>query len=983
MAGELIAEEGALLKNGRRRGRDRSPWGKFKGLPAPYPLILHMLDTAAMALRLWDDYLTASQRAAVCRGLGLAEEPERARALVGFWAGLHDIGKLSPAFQKSDMAAWSGLSHALLSDLGAAGGERLGHAEAGMRGAPAVLQPLGYADEGGPRSPLRCVAQIVGGHHGRFQPLDDQVVRNDCYLELLGGGSWADLRSEYTCLVDELLGHPQPPAKVSVPAAVLVTGVVILADWLVSQEDYLKARQQKSAMTEEDHFEQAWAASRVLLERAGLAPVELARRGFTEVHGIPDPNPLQRSLMAELGAAEQQGPGIALVTAATGDGKTETALEAERILSARSGTRGLAFLLPTMATSDQMFKRVAGFVQRQCDAAPSVTLTHSMAWLSTAYSDELLDGGAEVLSCDQDGEPPDGSKRSGPAQWLRGGKRALLAQFTVGTIDQALMAVLPVKHNALRLLALSGRTVIVDEAHAYDPYMQVLLGRLLHWLGAYGCPVVLLSATLPRSVSDRLIREYLIGSGAVTRRGARTLSFHAPYPGWLFVDAATGTALPMSQGMQEAQIRHRSSQLRLERYPVRHIAPDNGPEGRPLPEDARLSRIGALLEPVFSPEGGCVLVVCTTVDDAQQTYAWLRDRIARRGLDSEDVELLHARLPGDVREERSGGIAGLLGRSGKRPARRIVVATQVVEQSLDLDADLVISDLAPLALLLQRAGRCWRHEDWWAVSGTRPRHRPAWSGGPRLAVLDPLDEAGSPPKHWGEVYHPYLLAATSEVLRDRDGSTLKIPQEVQSLVEQVHGDGATVAGQGLYAWDNPQLSVLKVSHDGEKLAQESVGAIVAVPTPTKVAGLEALSRFDIADDEWEAATRLGADSLRVLCCFDHAGRVTLDAAGEIPLPEPEEGHRLSTAQVRAVMRRTIPVRADWLANRGPEHAPPPSWAKHPMLADLVLLRQPVVDGAATAIQIGGRTFRLDAQLGLVRSRTVGSQSEAPTSAGKT
>ncbi len=77
-------------------------------------------------------------------------------------------------------------------------------------------------------------------------------------------------------------------------------------------------------------------------------------------------------------------------------------------------------------------------------------------------------------------------------------QRPLLAQFAVGTIDQALMAVLPVRHNALRLLALSCKTFIVDEAHAYDPYMQVLLGRLLNWLGAYGVPVVLLSATLRR-----------------------------------------------------------------------------------------------------------------------------------------------------------------------------------------------------------------------------------------------------------------------------------------------------------------------------------------------------------------------------------------------------------------------------------------------------------------------------------------------------
>jgi CRISPR-associated endonuclease/helicase Cas3 len=229
-----------------------------------------------------------------------------------------------------------------------------------------------------------------------------------------------------------------------------------------------------------------------------------------------------------------------------------------------------------------------------------------------------------------------------------------------------------------------------------------------------------------------------------------------------------------------------------------------------------------------------------------------------------------------------------------------------------------------------------------------------------------LNEEGMPPKHWGtDIYHPYLLKATSDLLAARHGGVVQVPGEVQELVEQVHGDGAAFKGRELYPWEVPQLAELKLSHDGEKLAEESIGANVVIPTPAKVLGLEALSRLDMADDEWQAATRLGADSMRVLCCYDHGDRVTLDAEGSLPLPDPEKGEELTVSDVRAVMRRTIAVRADWLKGHGPDHAPPATWADHGLLGNLVVLRQPVRDGQVSGVRVGERVFRLDVELGLV------------------
>ncbi len=940
-------------------GPDESVWGKSRGLDPelpPYPLVRHLLDTAAMALHLWDVYLSDSQWRSIAEGMGFAGELERARGVVGLCAGLHDIGKLS-GFQFCSRHGAENLGPLLSADRAQVGGERLGHDVAGMRVATDVLAVLGF-DADGETAAAERVAEIIGGHHGRYHRSE-----GGSGLAFLGGQAWARQRAAHASVVFDLLGSPVAPESFRAAPAVLVTGVVVLADWLVSQEDYLRRRQKTLEPSLEAHFARSGADAVRLLADAGLVPVPLQRTGFAEAYGIRgEPNPLQQSVMDELPDAVRGGGkgGILLVTAAPGDGKSETALEAERVLSAHFGTRGFVFLLPTMATSDQMHRRVAGALLRQSGRGAGLTLVHSMAWLNSAYSDESLTAGQGVVTCDgEEGQP----EREGavadmrPRQWLRGPKRPLLSQFAVGTVDQALMAVLPVRHNMLRLLALTGKTFIVDEAHAYDPYMQVLLGRLLNWLGAFGVPVVLLSATLPASVSDRLVKEYLQGAGH-DQRVLTKRSFPAPYPGWLYVDGAGGHGVQMSAVRRQEQAAERRMALEVCAEPVVH-----GAGG----VHERLAVVERLVEPVAVGEGGSVLVVCNTVGDAQQTYRRLRERFDDRSHEQGGiVQLLHARFPADVRESRTRGVTDGLGRSGPRPVRRIVVATQVVEQSLDLDADMVISDLAPLALLLQRAGRCWRHEGWWARHGYPDgRARPTWARVPRLVVLDPLTGGAGVPRQWGEVYSEFLLRATSAKLAGLADGVISIPDDVQDLVESVHGTGVDA-----FDWDTPggRQKAAWNAHRGKDLAERGQAGLIAVPRARSVAGLHNLHSLPGNEDEWEVATRLGADSVRLLCAYaQEDGRKTLDVAGDEPVPDPPTGQQVAAAAVRAVMRRTIAVRGSWLPVEDTDlFRPPQSWAEHPMLNDVRVLYQPVAGGVVRPVAVGGRSLHLDADLGLVR-----------------
>ncbi|MET8283323.1 CRISPR-associated endonuclease Cas3'' [Micromonospora sp. NPDC005174] len=200
-------------------------WGKSRGLSAPYPLIWHLVDTGAVAGRLWDRYLTAGQRRVICFGLGVDED--QAKRLVMVWASLHDLGKATPGFQEQDRAAASALR------VDPAYGDwllgNLPHDRATQVSLVRLLADYGY-ESLGPSGTRPCVlvAQTLGGHHGRFH----QVSRSD--RRFLGGGGWERQRAALVRVLDQALGSPKAPSSVAGPCLVLITGLVILADWLAS-----------------------------------------------------------------------------------------------------------------------------------------------------------------------------------------------------------------------------------------------------------------------------------------------------------------------------------------------------------------------------------------------------------------------------------------------------------------------------------------------------------------------------------------------------------------------------------------------------------------------------------------------------------------------------------------------------------------------------------------------------------------------------
>ncbi|OQR59304.1 CRISPR-associated helicase/endonuclease Cas3 [Streptomyces maremycinicus] len=967
-------------------------WGKERGLPYPYPVICHLLDTAAVFQALWDALLEPGECKQIAAGLGL--DAATARTVVSFWAGLHDLGKITPPFQAQVPDAFTAVA-----------GDASYRAAAGAQAQPLrhelathwALVPL-LAEIGYPVARLQArslphqVAQWLGGHHGCFADvvLARQAAEAGRYQAGLGEGGWTEQRRRHLLEVRRVVGaEAVPEGQMAAATAVRLYGLVVLADWLASDTGWItallpgKAWQGRPGQLDE-HFRRA-----VQEAPGAVRAARLGRAGFPGTAGLSfgdlfpfAPNALQRDVAAVLPpAVELEGSGLVVVTAPTGDGKTEAALFAATVLGRASGARGLYFALPTMATADAMFARVGAFAERVLTGERAMLLMHGAAWLSTAMDSpavrqeaddrwnlSITAPSAELATAAALTGAGDGEFSAEPATaveadaWLRQNRRGFAAPLGAGTIDQVLAGVLPVRYNALRLFGLSDKVLIVDEAHAYGPWMQTLMVRLLEWLGAFGAPVVLLSATLTGRTATALVDAYRRGAGF-----AEPCQVQPAYPGWLFAGARTGQ---VSQVREVGTARERVLDLT-----VRPVVWDCDDTCLVPREDGRRNALREVLMPVVR-DGGTALVCCTTVAEAQRTYRDLQAAFPDLARREGGIRLLHSRFPGLLRQEITADCQAAYGKpdSGAPAAARpgsVLVATQIVEQSLDFDFDLVVSDLAPLALLLQRAGRGRRH--------ARGREgRPAWAARedrPALVVLEPVDHRGvtDPPRTWGDVYDHSLLLRSAALLRNRTGSGIAVPGDVQGLVDAVYAedftDGLEQAARA-DADSAARLALLDQRREGARIAEEALAAMTGISAPHQVRGdLSRLSKGTAEAVGELLTTRLGADTGRLLLLFTQDdGTISLDENGMLPLPTGEG--RPPRSLVRRIVARAVPVPGSWLPAAADRPVLPPAWRTQAHLRDLVLLPLTLTGGTAGARlwegQLAGKTVQFTFLTGVER-----------------
>ncbi|WP_432112739.1 CRISPR-associated endonuclease Cas3'' [Streptomyces sp. S1] len=933
-------------------GPDCRLWAKERGLERPYPVICHLLDTAAVFGVLWDVVLGSRVRARIADALQLTE-PEAGQVL-SFWAGLHDLGKITPPFQAQVPAAFAAARKdpAYFAVPGAEREVAFRHEVATHWAVTLLLDEIGYPGDLSRmrRAVSHQVAQLLGGHHGVFgQPLlKRKLSAGSVHAPGLGEQGWAEQRRQHFIELRRVVRAAALP-KGGLPAelSVVVAGLIVVADWLASQTDWIKpllpaTGWKATPQALDEHWARASHAAPGVVRAAQLGRADFALQQFEGMFPF-SPNPLQQDLVVHLPRlAAEHGSGLLLVTAPTGDGKTEAALYAAAVLGRASGARGLYFALPTMATADGMFPRVAAFADQALYGERALTLLHSMAWLSPAYNGPL-DPAATTVG--DDAVVAERSTATAAGTWLRGPKRGLLAPLGVGTIDQVLAGVLPLRYNVLRLLGVSDKVLVIDEAHAYGPWMHSLMTRLLEWLGAFGAPVVLLSATLTGSTAGSLVNAYRRGAGFLEPVEVRSC-----YPGWLFTDAASGQV-----SAPRATLSERARTVDVEVYGVSWDSLDA--PGSAVRRGGRRERLQAQLRPV-ADGGGAALVCCTTVAEAQATYRDLCAAFPELARREGGLRLLHSRYQARERQRISRECEKAYGKPAvgeeiRVRAGSILVATQVVEQSLDFDFDLVVSDLAPLAQLLQRVGRGRRHR-------RGPEGRPSWAQAedrPKLVVLEPVDSDGRTrvPPTWGAVYDHGLLVRTAELLRREQEGGIAVPGDVQRLVDAVY---AADFVDGLDAAVKQELVRMDLERAAKETAESHLARVTTICAPHDVEGnLGRLSKLQDGVTEELLTTRLGADTGRVLLLYTQpGGELTLDEEGTLSLSALTRRSTPTREELGLIMSWVAPVPGSWLPEgEGLPH--PVGWEKQAALRELTLVavnREP--DGTSWRGRHGKRSI---------------------------
>lgn len=917
-------------------------WAKLaRGNATPttyHPLPCHLIDVACVTGAMWRHSVAAPARRAIAQTMGLDEGD--AGRWIAFWAGLHDLGKACPAFQVGVAPDRHKPTIATrLSDAGLYVHPVCGKAPHGIVSARALkdlLQVYGLS-----LSMAILVGTAVGGHHGVFPSATDAMaLANDD----VGAESWQRARAALAAALADLLALPRarPPTALSKQAAMWLAGLISVADWIGSDERYFSHAgpdlRVVPALDLAAYNQRAQTAAQQALDELGwlgwAPPPPLSFAALFP--DIPAPRPVQTAAVEVADA--MTGPGIVIVEAPMGEGKTEAALYLADHWSAAHGQRGCYVALPTQATSNQMFGRVRRFLERRYRGADTILqLLHGHAQLSEEFLDLLVrEGRHDLTPTDLRGDDAQSSVRA--AEWFTNKKRGLLAPFGVGTVDQALLGALSIKHAFVRLYGLSYRTVVVDEVHAYDTYMSTLLARLLEWLGAGGVSVVLLSATLPRATRNNLLAAYLKGAGL----DPSDLP-HAAYPrvNWACASGRGAIAVDTSERVA------RSLTIRW----IDGAAPD---------ENGDPDAFGRLLNEALAG-GGCAAVICNTVRRAQQVYAALRPYFDGLADDGEPrLDLFHARFLFEEREAREQRVVRRFGRPGgatRRPSCAVLVATQVIEQSLDLDFDLMVSEIAPADLLLQRSGRLQRHE----------RARPDALQQPTLWLWPPaVDERGVP--HFGAgteaVYELHALLRTWLALRARPA--IAVPGEVEGLVEAVYASRPCpdeLPPPLREAWHTTLESFGRAKEEDEKQATvRYIGAPAAGGPLWEVVKQPREEDAPEQSPAQQALTRLTEPTVNLICLFGEPERPTLD-------PEAREVATIkskpSLAEVRRLLRRSVAIADRRIVFALLRREPPTGWQESAHLRQYRLIVLNQQGEAMIENDSHAHLIRVDADLGVV------------------
>lgn len=579
------------------------------------------------------------------RALGPGATPDGALSLAILLAAGHDVGKFGDPFQAQAPDACALIGSKPVTTCPATGDWR--HDNVGLLAwlEGGIAEALGL--DMAAFDVLPKLASASACHHGR--PTDAEIIE---YLPramtVTAVADACDFVKAFRCLIENAPFIPLDEFDAA-RASFILAGVINVADWVGSEAPYASPN-----LGMAEYWQHAQQQSRDAVARVGLCAARPRHLiSFAGLFPGRSPTPLQ--MLADT-MVLPAGPVLIMVDETTGAGKTEAADTLTGRMIASGHAEGIFLGMPTTATTDAQATRhsLIRSLLFEESGTPTMMIAHSRA----------VDG----LVSESDRERQ---------AWLADDRRRrLLSDLCVGTIDQALLAALPTKFSVVRLLGLIGKVLVVDEAHSYDDYTSALIEALLEFHAAMGGSAILLSATLPKQRKSAFARAFV--------RGAK---FPDPVNELLDDNAYPLVTVVSQEG------------TRLER-------PRPAPRA---PKDRRVVLVHSIVEAArlvlkAARSGKCVAWIRNTVDQSIETGRALKAQ-------HEDVTILHSRFPDLGRERITQRILSRFGRNSTAKDRcgGVIVATAVIEQSLDLDFDLVVVDLKEIEGILQSGGRQQRH----------------------------------------------------------------------------------------------------------------------------------------------------------------------------------------------------------------------------------------------------------------------------------
>lgn len=882
--------------------------------PDTHPLLCHLADVASVALAMLRHTLPRGTVHQLIHPLQLPEE--HAHAWLAFFIALHDLGKATPAFQAKYPPQVQ-----IQKSLGLPFSSHLSFTLHGTLGIAEMARILSSTFQL-PKDTATRVARAVCAHHGTY-PTSQESNPRPLALDL-GNAPWKQVREQIVELVAQwldLANRPPPSLACAQDHAwiILLSGLTSIADWIGSMQDvFVYTHPPDSLETYAPIAEQRALSALHEIHWNARSPAH-APRTFGELFpslGTPwNIHTQAQSLIPRL-----TGPSLIIIEAPMGEGKTEAALLLADALAAQTGHDGFYIGLPTQATSNAMIGRAKDFLM---DAYPdrrkNLHLIHGDAALQKEYKR------LRSIGADENKRLPN---EVAAEEWFCSRKRALLSTYAVGTADQALLSVMPVRHGFVRLFGLSGKTVVLDEIHAYDIYTSTLIERLLEWLSALGTSVILLSATLPSHRRKALLRAYGAEANAV---------LETPYPRITAVCGAEMHTRPI-----------------LARRPPFSVDLEGLNSENPRITAERL--VSALKE-----EGGCAGWICNTVARAQEAYQAVRECLsAEKDTVEIELHLIHARMFLGERQRREEALGIAFGRGeDQRPKRAVLVGTQVLEQSLDLDFDVLVSDFAPIDLLFQRAGRLHRHE--------RKAKRPKAFKNPRLWIVQP-GGCNRPEGPFfstvAPVYEEEVLLTTWLCLQHRD--KIHLPTDIEPMIEWVYRD--VIPPEEQSAWPSAlvqRLQERKSKSESKAHEHQSAAQIRLLPSPRNAGDIFCNLSMHLQEDEnseavhksLQALTRRGDPSVELIGLFGSEQHPTLDAEGHhgVNLTRPP-----TYAEALALLQNSLRLSHKTLVPELFEQPIPKSFEQSPLLC-----RKRIVFLGPSPLSLSSHTLRLDSELGLV------------------